>query len=256
MQTIILSSGKEDDLHWEKPREQARKSLQVGEGIIWEIDWKWEDSSWDFQDPTLFQGCALALEIFSAQIYPEFIENTKGVILLKAKGSWLQRKDPDLIVDYVHQLIRFLPDEVMPIAHIDLDFPLSLAETTLFLSERRFDHLKLIVSGGFFPFFPSTPEELLLRDAGKMASIGVCLPRQEFTSPAFFSRLEVLLERLIGLNSAFRLICEERLPQSWNGLDRLILFPDLVSVQGKRMVQGFSIAGGEIVEEGAFLQEN
>jgi hypothetical protein len=53
--------------------------------------------------------------------------------------------------------------------------------------------------------------------------------------------------RLQEKDSAFRFIPELLLAEEWDGLEELLVLPESLSVPGKRLLHGFTLAGGELV---------
>ncbi|MGE0670766.1 MAG: hypothetical protein AB7O89_07525, partial [Parachlamydiales bacterium] len=167
----------------------------------------------------------------------------------------------EMVAHSLHRLVSFLPDGLAPLALIDARGSNCLAQAALMFSRRRFEHVHLAVwgsplpvpglcwqTGGSFSGWigPNSP----IAAPASVPNRALCLPQDDFCTLEFFGELDELLENLLQSGDPFRLVCEERLTEEWDGLDQLILFPGQTSPQGKRMVQGFIAAGGSIIDAG------
>jgi len=75
------------------------------------------------------------------------------------------------------------------------------------------------------------------------SKVGLCLPANAEDS------LIEKMDRFLATTLA-RLIPEEKLNEEWNGLDRLVVFSEALSPQGKRKLLGFIAAGGTVATIG------
>lgn len=178
----------------------------------------------------------------------------------------LELDSVELFSQYLHRLISFFPDSLPAFVLIDMSIS-SHAKNALLFSRRRFPHIHIAVRGSNLPISgmrwetggpftgwigtegPINP--LLMLD--KIPHQAVCLPYDQYWDTQFLSCLDSLLSHLIVSATPFRLICEEKLTEEWNGVDQLILFPDTLTSHGKRMVQGFCAAGGEVIDAATLL---
>jgi hypothetical protein len=166
----------------------------------------------------------------------------------------------DLFASYLQRLVSFLPDSLLPFAFFDASSIESPAVAAQLFSKERFQYLHLGLKGAEFPFVGLALETEMPsagwcgdRDLASVCRCGspalaLCLPSDAYCDRAILSQLEHLMHTLRRKAIAFRLICEEKLTEEWNGLDRLIVIPESISAQGKRKLQGFIAAGGEVVE--------
>ena len=58
---------------------------------------------------------------------------------------------------------------------------------------------------------------------------------------------DLLFEKLLKQGTKVRVIEEAYLTAEWDGLDILYIDPPCLSREGKRKVQGFQAAGGEVI---------
>ena len=127
-----------------------------------------------------------------------------------------------MLSEYLHRLISFLPDTLLPFALIDT--VASPAKAAQLLSKARFEHL-ILKNHKIIP-----------------SSTAIYLPNDSLIDPAFLQKLDHLLPKL----TSFRIIPEEKLTEQWDGLDLLLVDPDKISIQGKRKLLGFIAAGGTV----------
>ena len=80
------------------------------------------------------------------------------------------------------------------------------------------------------------------------ANIGICLGKlyERDSSPPQW--VVERFEEAFSKSSGCRVIGEEELIAEWDGLDDLMIFPEALSIEGKRMIEGFVAAGGNVIE--------
>ncbi len=284
---VSLRARPQDDLNWSCAIETAKQIIGLGKWVLWELDFGCGDADIDLSDQTAFYSYTVAIEEFINKIWKEFSSETFGLILYRGDGDFSKRilnvrqrfleerggeESPfqqelyaaELFAQYLHRLVSFLPEGLAPIAMINASSSSSLAQAALLYSRRRFEHVHLAVcgtplpipglcwrNGGSFVGWIGTANPMT--EPASVPNRAVCLPQDDNCDAEFLDKLESLLESLLRSRESFRLVCEERLTEEWNGLDELILFSDLTSPRGKRMVQGFITAGGAIIDAGTLL---
>ncbi len=153
-----------------------------------------------------------------------------------ASGHYYRLFCMQILSEYLHRLVSFLPDEAMPIMCIDVSREPSPAAIYQLLSRERFEHLLAIPLVGDVPAFPN----------GIAHAVGVCLPVDSYIDAAVLQQLDQLYSQLKMEGKAFRIVSEAKLTEEWDGLDEIHLVTQAVSAQGTRKLRGFTIAGGEI----------
>lgn len=250
---IRLPAHLSSDLDWSREKEHAQQLSTAGKPILWEIDLGLESFEFMPGDTASFYSFSLAIEEFAKQIWPTFQEHTFGVSIYRGVfpptrhfpkehwettfADWGQEGDYELfcvqmLSDYLHRLISFFPDAAVPIAFIDASQISSLSKAAQFFSTARFEHLHPIITGAKIPF------------CKVHSTLGVLLPCDAAMNASVHKSLENVLE---NLNEPFRIVPEEKLTEQWDGLDKLIVISEALSPQGKRKLQGFEAAGGEII---------
>ncbi len=260
---ITLPAGIHDDLKWEKEKELATVAVQNGASIYWYVDFKFKAQKISLRETPLFLTFATALEHFSKTLWKMFEKNTLGICLYKGEAhfvetfKWVEADQEDfqewlldlnkkerftpfdyhlfcanIFGEYLQRLISYLPDTVPVFGIFDTSLTKNVAHATVLLSKERFSSLNIGV--------PSEHKETL----------AICLPLDFYVCPAFLSQLEDVLEEL---SSPYRVIPESMLTEEWNGVETMLVFPDYVSPQGLRKLQGFVAASGKVLSVGKLL---
>lgn len=161
----------------------------------------------------------------------------------------------DAVVEYLELLSTRLPPNLAAFALLEAYSVHSPVIEAALLSRERFQHIHPILRGG------DQSHRLLRWEGGSFdsgfigrwnakyeklpeASIGLCLPAAEKVSVALLRQLEQAVEGRDPLS--YRFISEECLTEEWGGLDQLLYVEDGVSVLGRRKLDGFVAAGGEL----------
>ncbi len=287
---VRLAARSQDDLNWTAALQKARQLIEQGKWILWEFDFGLGQGSIDLGDQTTFYSYTVAVEEFTSKLWKEFSGATLGVIIYRGDSRWSERicnvqaryaeeregegspldldlYSASLIADYLHRLVSFFPDTVLPFALIDLDdCASSHARNALIFSKNRFEHIHFAIRGSSLPFsglawqhgsslsgWIGLGERMPGAAPSEVPKRGVCLPQERYCDGSLVSSLAFLLDHLIETGQPFRLIAEERLTEEWNDVDQLIYFPDQTSAQGKRMLKGFFVAGGEAIDADTLL---
>lgn len=264
---IKLPAGLSADLDWQEQKAIAQEAVQKGNSILWHLDFGLSPNSFNPYETAHFFSYTLAIDHFLKELWPEFQEKTIGLCLYEGSLQFSLKKTEkltqffeefvqdfgkewdeqdlfdlfciNLFSEYMHRLASFLPENLLPYCFLDMSFEPRQAKVAQYLSKKRFEHFQLSVKG--------TP--LPIREENH--PLGVCLPIDEKLTPSATLQLELLLQSLLEKKVAFRIVSEETLNEQWLELEELIVFPTLLTPQGKRMLKGFEAAGGAIKEIGA-----
>ncbi len=139
----------------------------------------------------------------------------------------------DIALDYVKQLAGQLPYGVDPIIELSVDENLSPAERIIYLNEECYRPLVIKVD----PYNVNNSD----------GNIGIYLPPLNKFSIRWHRLFDGALKHFVTHNILYRLISDESLITSLEGLDDLVICPDAISYLGKRQLQGFCAAGGRVV---------
>ena len=266
---IRLPASVKDDLDWSSERALAEQLITSGKALLWEIDFSFTAHPLRSQDTAMFFTCSRAIEEFAKHVGPAFKEHTSGVCLYRGSvfeqlldshswqsnyREWLEalrekayqhelKQEHDghdhyyrlfcahMFAEYLDRLISFFPDEITPIAYFTYDH--SPATMEHLLSKERFQHVQCLIS-----------DQMVV---GDRPAVAICMPSDPYCDRRVLEQLDNLFLALQQQGIAYRLICEEKLTEEWDGLDQLIVITDAVSPQGKRRLQGFCAAGGEVL---------
>jgi hypothetical protein len=142
----------------------------------------------------------------------------------------------DIGLDYIKQLAGQLPYGVDPVIEWIIDEGLSPAERIIYLNEECYRPLILKVEG------------VAVNDSvGNIGHVGIYLPPINKFSARWNKLFDDALRYFIAHNISYRLISDESLIMSLEGLDDLFICPSAISYLGKRQLQGFCAAGGRVV---------
>ncbi len=283
---LKLPASLKDDLIWAEEKETAECIVKNKKWILWDFDFQFSALKLTPFDNSAFLAYARALEEFVKWSDP-FSKQTFGVCLFRGGLDFVSLFDPsrweeafydwvdellqsayvghelknsaqqkreekwistdkgqyyfrlfaaDAFAAYLHRLASFLPEGIVPFAFFDagvLDSPTYAAQL---FSKERFKHLCL----GVNDWEPSFLDK-------KAPTLAICLPSDPYCDRRMAAELDGIMQDLHSKGTSFRIICEESLTEEWDGLDQLIIIPESISPRGKRKLQGFVAAGGEIV---------
>jgi hypothetical protein len=256
---IVLNADIQEEMHWQEQLLGARQLKQLGQTITWELDFGLASSSIALDDPAVFLSFSLALEHFVKMFECEFAACSVGVILYRGgldlyerivlSGNltdhyeeWLKEMKADDILhyrrlfcihvfaEYLHRLASFLPDSFAPpICSFEIPSSMSHCTQAQLLSKERFAHIVL--------------EPALDR---REALIGIVLPPDDRCTLKVLQQLDETIALYEQGNLFFRIIPEALLNEEWQGLETLVAIDSLLTAAGRRMLQGFIAAGGNV----------
>jgi hypothetical protein len=253
---ICLKADLKEEGLWREERLLAERCKRENGRILWELDFGFQTAPVAFDDPALFFSLSLAIQQFSKAFEADFSEISEGVVLYRGdlniqekilwSGSlkdhyeeWLEQINGEdllhyqrlfsfnVIAEYLHRLASFLPDSLKPICSFHVPQNLSRISVAQLLSKERFTHLSV-------------------EPVQKEASVGLILPPDEILTPANLKKCDQLCLHLEKENLFFKIIPEAFLNEEWHGLETLIAIDSLVTPQGRRLLQGFMAASGDV----------
>ena len=217
--TICLDASLTSDLRWDIDTD--------ADNILWELDFQIKNLS-----PISLSSYQLGVRVFAEKIWEKHRDNTLGVILYKGKVPPFPMED---FAEYLHHIGAMLPDETPPFALFDC-----AGDPTLF-SKEIFPYIHLGFRSG--PIGIIKWEESL-KPRRFDARVGVALPLRGKE----MGSVKKYLSDLDAKGTPYRLIAEPYITEEWDDLDTLVIFPELISSWGMRMVQGFEAAGGTVLK--------
>jgi hypothetical protein len=289
---LRLPAQLNDDLDWSKEREFAAQIASSGKSIFWEMDLGLSPFQFTPENSAAFFSFSLALEEFTAKIWPEFQKQTFGVALYRGGApspknfpltSWesgfldwssefktvdLESSFYDLycmqmLGEYLHRLISFLPETVLPFALFDVSLIRSPGKIAQLFSKNRFEHVQLALKGAKCPFAGICwgegqnaqgilSEVQSIKESISEPSLGLYFPKDPHIDRLFIQQLDSLISQFNEKQIPFRIISEEKLTEEWDGIDHLIVPSQAISGQGRRKLLGFIATGGNVTNfEGA-----
>jgi hypothetical protein len=280
---LRLPAGLNDDLDWMQEKEQALDLAASGKYLLWELDLGLSSFKFSSENSAAFFSFSLALEEFTAKFWPEFQKQTFGIVLYRGSPpseknfshtdwessflDWsreLGLNSPSyelycvqMLSEYLHRLVSFLPDSVLPIALIDVISIDSPGKITQFFSKNRFEHVELALKGAKCPFSGICWNDghhgqgylgsaMQCKTLSCTSTVGLYLPQDKFLDAFLIDELDRIILKLNDNQTTFRIIPEERLTEQWDGIDQLFVPPTAISGQGRRKLLGFVAAGGSI----------
>ncbi|MDB6081578.1 MAG: hypothetical protein JWO53_850 [Chlamydiia bacterium] len=240
--SITLNARMDSKLNWQKEQELVSLLREKNQKIIYFLDLGlFSELTQPLIHEAQFQALLLAIDHFVETFISPYEDCLAEVILCKESLPFhLSTSDPILdrnqAADYLQLLVDHLPEEVIPYAILDastLQDPLLVAQLTAkdsFCNGR----LELIILNSPFPILSEPP------------ATAVLLPRLTVTTKDAYQGLREEIERLISQKIPFKVISEDFLSIEWEGIDTLIVQEKGISLEGRRKLQGFTAAGGEI----------
>jgi hypothetical protein len=283
---LRLPARLSDDLVWSKEKGHAEQIAASGKFILWEIDLGLSTFQFTPENSAAFFSFTVALEEFTANLWPAFQTQTFGAALYRgdfpsvenfplahwesAFSDWSNEFKAlssesfydlyciQMLGEYLHRLLSFLPDTVLPFAFIDVSRIRSPGKIAQLFSKERFEHVQLALKGAKQPFSGICWDEgqnaqgylsqaPKTKEAITASSLGIYLPKDRHIDLALIQEFDKLIFQLNEKRMPFRMISEEKLTEQWDGIDRLIVPSQAISGQGRRKLRGFIAAGGSVI---------
>lgn len=242
--TISLNGKMASRLDWKAEIEEAKKAIENGYKLLFDLDLGlFDELTLSLHHEAQFQALSLSMEHLLETFITPFEEHIDGVILFRGKipfhlGS-SSTSDPildrDKAYDFLQLLADYLPEMITVHALIDAQ---DIQDPLLFYRLTAKDccgRISLITKNEPYPQ-ESMPKTALL------------LPRCSITDIGAYQGLNEALLELISNKTPFKVISEDFLAVEWAEIDTLIVQTAGLSIEGKRMIQGFIAAGGEVSE--------
>lgn len=223
---ITLDGTVTSTLDWAKHRKNALQSIGAGKQILWHLEMGlFSQLNKPLTDSTQFQTLGLAIDHFRDTLWKEFHGFTLGLSLYKGPSPTLQERD--IWGDYLEQLAGRMPDEIKPYIIFD-SLPNDIILKALLTHPERYERFTIQADYAW--------------RTGETVEKAICFPPLTMTDLSLLEPFRPLLEK--GL----KIIPEERLTYSWDGLNTLYYSKSCISPAGFRKLNGFKAAGGEIID--------
>lgn len=167
--------------------------------------------------------------------------------------------------EYLHRFSARVFDEMISFVSFDTKSIPDQAKLFQMLSKKRFNHIKLILSNHETPLghitkdrgFPSFgymgDVKNLLKET-TAPTLGICFPEDSMCNPKILKTLNQIFERLNSLNVSYRIFPEYNGMHDWDQLEQIIVISETLTTLGKRVLQGFCAAMGQVIYYGEKLE--
>lgn len=251
-----------DDLNWSIQIEKARSLVSLGRKIVWKFDLGLEHPYYPLEDELRFQSAGLALKQFSHDVWPEFKEQTLALSLYRGLvnfsefflwtdrqranfASWKEDEESDDLREfaadafaiYFQMLAHRLPDEAPIFLLFDLGPMQSVSKALRVISKQRFEHFLIAIKGSL-PVDRFVWSEDGIEMKKIVAATGAVFPENR----AFDLKFDALLAE----NRDAKAVYETSLTEDWEGLDRLLVLNNSLSLQGNRKLKGFEATAAQV----------
>lgn len=288
---IYLDGRPSSDLSWESLESEIATALKLGAKLSFEIDFGFFDERAQLRDPASFFSRGIAVNSFEERVYKPYKEQIAAIILYRGSGNFRESICQDaalyadfldwrleffgnvditnqmfrlfsmeLFMHYLHRLAAPLIDDIPLLALFDLADCMRPSYQAELLSKSFFPYIipgvksSSIDFNGFgwqgrgnLGYIGHKPLPLIEADP---PTLGIVIPEMGRVPYDLFDKtIKYLLENGV----AYRVFPESLMIENWHGLDQILVFSDTVSQEGRRMLQGFNAAAGQVVTVGEAL---
>ena len=274
---VTLNGREHSDLDWKASIEEAERWIAQGCKILWKLELGlFDEIAQPLTNERQLTTLKLSLQHFREAIWDIFAHKTIGMLLFEGdvtfnsiSGEVLEQTSPfqewsdlhnaeqlpdelarayyrrDVVADYLTYLTAALPEELRVIIKLTIPDTLPSSVVIGLLNPDRFDKIEWIFSGKH-ELHATWVEQgsVLIPIERKNSSRGFCIPY-----PNWMPQAEGVLEEMLQENSDIRLIPEGAITSRWDQLDELVVLEKYLTPFGKRQLQGFVAAGGQITRK-------
>jgi|GEM_PF-1912867 len=226
--------------------------------ILWNLDFDFQNLKFPLEHKLQFESLKLAVETFTKTIYPKYKEQTLGVSFYQGSVDVFSQfeNNPDIFVDYLRLFFSSLEDQVMPFLVFDaeeLSDPVKFCRT---FRKERFEYFSLVFKNHPLKTLFTFTDQHQVSSIGYIGSnisktystpaLGLVFPPENKIDDTVVHSLQQAFDYLS--DKPFRLVYETHLIEEIDCLDTLITLENGLSVMGKRQIQGFLAAGGQVID--------
>lgn len=236
---IPLDGTLKSSLDWSAEALAAKEYAAQGIKIFWDLDLGLSALPHPLEHEGQFQTLLLSLVHFRDTLWQQFRQETMGLCLYRGIADFRY-------ADYLSLLAQSLPDFIPKYVLLDVSHVESAAERAQFLSKEHYFHFVVGAKGT-----RCCGGELGWGDRVlSRGYLGREIPRESYVAPThaicLSGEMKEVFEGVEGLNIPYRVIPESMLTSSWDGIDVIYVDEKFLTSQGKRMLMGFQLSGGEI----------
>jgi hypothetical protein len=236
---IKLDGTLSSALQWTEGRKKALTEIARGRKIAWYLDLGLFDRlPKSLHSPEQFMTLSFAVDHFKDTLWNEFQRYSIGVLLYRGSPEFVKEplefvkalKARDQCADFLQQLASHVPEEI----------PLWIQFT-----ETGQNPLLTLLGHdpSLYDRFHIDSDEQYLWGSDLAASEALLMPSPEIDDEAkLLPYLRFCLQK-----GRIKKIPEGSLISCWEGLDRLYYSEELLTASGRRQLQGFIAAGGEVL---------
>ena len=290
---LYLDGRSSSDLLWESLESEIETALKLGAKLSFEIDFGFSEERALLRDPACFFSRGRAVTSFEERVYKPYREQIAAIILYRGSGSFKKTICQDaalnsdfldwkveffeeeevtdqmfrlfsmeIFMQYLHRLSAPLIDDVPLLALFDLADSMRPSFQAELLSKTFFPYIIPGVKGasidfngfgwqgrGSLGYVGHKPLSLIEIETAP-PTLGIVIPEMGKVPYDLFDKT---INCLVENGIAYRVFPESLMIESWHGLDQILVFSGTVSHEGRRMLQGFNAAAGQVVTVGDSL---
>ena len=254
---IYVDAKPTSDLLWESLETEIEMALKLGAKLAFEIDLGLSERGARFRDPAHFFSRGIGISEFEDRITRVYKKDIGAIILYRGKGKFsldaplhadfLDSKreffgdekssdhmmhlfSTELLMQYLHRTAAPLIDEIPLFAIFD------------FSEVVRPSYQAELLSQSFFPYIIPRVLGVKIPLNNSSATLGVVLPE---VGKVPYDLFDEMVKELEGIS--YRIFPESLIPNSWHGLDQILVFSKSLTEEGRRMLKGFEAAEGKVI---------
>jgi len=245
---IPLDLSERSLLNWNQASHLATRAVDKGLAILWELQFDLLEGS--LEDETRFLTFQLNIQHFIDTLWKDFQSHTFGIALFR---GILQEG----ILDYLKTLAALLDEETTCFLFLDASSATDMKSYLHAVDMTSLSFFCPIVKGKMAEKYPWVFPALAWGSGA--SSLGFCSTESHPQLPAvhlgyalclpetpLWDQFLVAVDRM--KECPFRILPERLLTHEWEGIDKLMIFPQACTEKARRMFLGFKAAGGEIIE--------
>lgn len=268
---VPLNGELKAHLDWDFAFQEAKRAQSLGLKLLWDLDLGlFSRLNFPLSHEMQWNVLLVAVQSLIQRIQNEFLSDTIGVVVYRGKmdfssgfpwdpaetgerneNRWWECRA--LSFSFLQKLVNQWPDALQPFLLLDGQGTLSMARQWLLTHRDFLWRFALGIKGGnpggHMGWNQGASSGFLSRqlhstDSSPLVKVGVCLPtllREELET------LDFLAGELKRQSIAFRVVTESFLTGEWEGLETLIVPSEEMTQEGRRKLQGFCAAGGQVV---------
>ena len=288
---IYLDARPTSDLAWESVESEIATALKLGAKLSFEIDLGFSESKALLRDPAAFFSRGIAISTFEERVYQKYKEHITAIILYRGTGSFKGTiaQDASLYADFMmwkrelfkeesvsdHMMRLFSMELFMQVLHriaAPLIDEIPLVALFDLADSSRASYQAEILSASYFPYILPGVKHSKIHfkgfgwgQPGNLGTIGhkySPLIQKEPTNLGIvlppigsvpYDLFDEVIQELVKNKIDYSIFPETLMTENWHGLDHILVFSESVSSEGRRMLQGFNAAAGQVITVGESL---